>query len=327
MICSLALLAGMGMMAAARAESPMVEQSGRTALRTLQLVLAPMAGGKIEPAGQACINALPKDAYHGPMRQAFDRYSLEDQAQLDAFAESPIGRKVALLGELRAYEAMRIPLPEPMVTFTAADKAALDEARKQPAVKAYLESGGFTNAPDAKTAIDARTRELVRGCNVRAVAAPKPASGASAPKYVVANESRDAATGAIGAANFIQGRLASQCLKLLNRPETPEQYVLAWRKRNAPFPDAAAHYMDKRLAEAKALEGEEKANAVMRELIMSVRSSGTKTVDDMLNSNSDRTVSCKRAIDLADMGALDLNEKLPIYIELRALTEWVKANP
>lgn len=315
------LLAAMASAPTARAESPMVEQTGRLALRTLQLGLEKMAGGRVEPAGRACIDGLPKDAYFGVLRQHLDRYSIEDQAQLDAFADSAVGRKYLLLSEQSAYAVIQVPLPGPAVGLTEADRQALKTAAEQPAVKTYLQSRGFADNPLLQSELLARTRELIKSCEVRRVPAPEP-SAASSTGPAVASESRDAATGAIGAVHYVVGRIAARCLKLLERTDTPQQFVAAWRQRNETLLDAAAHYLERRLAEAKLVGGESQAAAIIQELRATVRANGDKTVDGMLNGSGDSRAACQRVVDLVEARGFDLGKSLPLYSEMEALAAW-----
>ncbi|MDH0864534.1 hypothetical protein [Mitsuaria sp. GD03876] len=321
---SLALLMGTLCGAPAFAEAPLVEDNGAVALRTIQTMVEPMMRGKIDPAAKACMQALPADSYHAVMRKFADRLSIEDQAQIDAFLRTPIGRKFTLRLELQTYVTMKQPLPEPMPEWTAEDKRQLDQAATVPAVRTYLQSG-LIRGTQANGELNLRTRELLTQCKV----VPPGSAAVAATTYKpggVGTESRDAAMGAIGTANFVIGRIGRECLALLKRSDTPQAFVAAWKQRNQSFADASVHYFDKRLTEAEAEGGNARKEAVMREFSAAVQRNGATTVQNMLD-RPDREAACSRAVQMVEMGAFDFNPTMPMFDELQALVAWAKANP
>lgn len=66
----------------------------------------------------------------------------------------------------------------------------------------------------------------------------------------VASESRDAAVGLIGSMQFTVGRLGRDCLSLLGRQESAQEFVGSWQQRNRKYVEAAAGYVQARLQEA-----------------------------------------------------------------------------
>lgn len=142
---------------------------------------------------------------------------------------------------------------------------------------------------------------------------------------VVTSESRDAASAYMGTTNFVVGRLGRECLPLLGRSETPQEFVSAWQQRNAKYYAASMKYMVKRLDIALATGGTNVRDAVAREYGTAVRRDGEGSVADWFSKGSKEDV-CKRAIALIDAGAMDISPKAPIYGELEALVSWAKAN-
>jgi hypothetical protein len=142
-------------------------------------------------------------------------------------------------------------------------------------------------------------------------------------QQAIASESRDAATAYVGTGNFIVGRLANECLALVGRNETPQQFVAQWQQRNARFVNASARYMDKRLEEAAATGGPERRDAILRELKIAVQSNGESAVRSWLG-NGRKEEACMRAITLLDTGALDISPKVPMYSEIEALVRWAE---
>lgn len=138
----------------------------------------------------------------------------------------------------------------------------------------------------------------------------------------VVSESRDAASAYIVTGNFIVGRIARECLALVGRPESPQDFVANWQQRNAPFVKASARYMDARVAEAAATGGPGQRDAVLRELRAGVQGSGEAAVRSLLQGRKED--SCMRAITLVDGGALDISPKAPIYDQIEALVRWAE---
>jgi hypothetical protein len=140
-------------------------------------------------------------------------------------------------------------------------------------------------------------------------------------KEVATSESRDAAVGYIGTTNFIVGRVGRDCLALLGRSETPQDFVAAWQQRNSKYLLAVDKYLQRRLAEAYSEGGEKKRDAVLRDVTSVANANGAATVRSWLDT-SDKMTACKRAVSLVDMGAMDITSKIPMFGELEALREW-----
>lgn len=137
------------------------------------------------------------------------------------------------------------------------------------------------------------------------------------------SESRDAALAYVGTGNFIVGRLGRECLAIVGRTESPQEFVAQWQQRNALYVDASAKYMEKRLEEAAASGGEEKRAAVLKLMRDAVVGGGEQAVRSMLQ-NGRREESCMRAISLLDAGGLDISPKTPMFKELEGLVRWAK---
>lgn len=139
----------------------------------------------------------------------------------------------------------------------------------------------------------------------------------------IASESRDAALAYVGIGNFIVGRLGRECLAIVGRTESPQEFVAQWQQRNALYVDAAAKYMEQRLQEAAASGGDEKRASVQKSMRDTVIGSGEQEVRGILR-NGRREESCMRAISLLDAGGLDISPKTPMYKELEALVLWAR---
>ncbi len=137
----------------------------------------------------------------------------------------------------------------------------------------------------------------------------------------VARESRDAAAAFMGTVNFVVGRLGLECLAELGRPETPKDFTLAWRQRNAEYYAATTAYMTYRLEAAQASGGDQQRETVLREYVTTVRRNGEASVVEWFRTGT-RKASCQRAIAAIDAGAMDVSAKAPIHGELRALVDW-----
>lgn len=148
------------------------------------------------------------------------------------------------------------------------------------------------------------------------------ATTAGAQPASVASSSRDTALTYVGSGNFIVGRLARECLGLVGRADTPQEVVARWQDRNAPYVDASAKYMEKRLAEAEATGGQAAREALQQAMRNAVIGSGEEAVRAMLQGR--REEACMRAISLLDAGGLDISPKTPMYQELEGLVRWAQ---
>lgn len=156
-----------------------------------------------------------------------------------------------------------------------------------------------------------KTLFLAATCAATGAAAQQPASAAT--------PERDAAAVFIAQGNFIVSRLATECLPVLGRAESPKAYAAAWQERNAAYVAASAKYLDQRVQEA----GADQADAVRAAFRKAVQDNGEAALRGLLQGH--REEGCMQGITLVDTGALDINSKLPQYGQLEALVRW--ANP
>jgi hypothetical protein len=136
-----------------------------------------------------------------------------------------------------------------------------------------------------------------------------------------ATESRDASAAYVGTANFIVGRMARECLEIIGRKETPQEYVSLWQKRNSKYYAASATYMTMRLKEAERTGGKELMNKVLAAYTGAVRGDGEAAVRATL-SKGEKSEACKRWTAIVDSGAFDFNSSSPMSEELDALVRY-----
>lgn len=146
---------------------------------------------------------------------------------------------------------------------------------------------------------------------------------AAQPSKPVASDSRDAALAYLGTANYIVGQLGGACLTTLGRSESAQQFVAAWKQRNAKYVNAAGMYMEQRLQEAYRTGGEEKRTAVLQEVSSVARSNGDAVVRDWLQGGTKKE-ACRRAVGQVEAGALDVSVRTPMYRELESLASWAQ---
>lgn len=139
----------------------------------------------------------------------------------------------------------------------------------------------------------------------------------------VHSESRDAALGYMGTANFLIGRIGRECLAIVGRPESPQQFVQAWQGRNSRFVMAAAKYMESRLAEVAVTGGEERRNAVLKDMMSRSQSAADGLLLTWYKSGPKEDV-CRRAVEMVDTGKLDVSPNVSIFGDLQALVEWAR---
>lgn len=135
------------------------------------------------------------------------------------------------------------------------------------------------------------------------------------------SESRDAAIAYVGTENFIVGRIGLDCLTVLGRTETPQQFVGAWQQRNAKYIVATSKYMQKRLEEAQLAGGLQKRESILRELTAAVKSNGEGTINGWY-AQSGKEAACKRVVPIIEGGGFDISPKSPMFGELESLLAW-----
>ncbi|MFC5498579.1 hypothetical protein ACFPOE_13615 [Caenimonas terrae] len=146
---------------------------------------------------------------------------------------------------------------------------------------------------------------------------------ARAQEGAMQSESRDAAAAYMGTANFLVGRIASECLVVVGRPESPQDYAAIWQSRNARYWIAARKYMVKRLDAALASGGTAKRDSVLAEYAAAIRRDGEASAQSWITRGS-REEACMQAITVIDAGGLDVTQRVPIYNELEALAKWAE---
>jgi hypothetical protein len=156
------------------------------------------------------------------------------------------------------------------------------------------------------------------------LAAALAASAAGAQQATaVGSESRDTATLSVGASNFAVGRVARECLGLVGRSESPEQFITQWRQRNARFVSASSRYIERRLEEAAASGGPDKREALLRDIRNAVQGSGDSLARSLLQRGR-KEEACMNAVTLVDTGVLDITPKLPTYSDIESLVRWAE---
>jgi hypothetical protein len=146
---------------------------------------------------------------------------------------------------------------------------------------------------------------------------------AEAQTVSVISESRDASIAFLGTANFVVGRLGRDCLASIGRNETPQAFVNTWQQRNAKYLLAMQKYLDARLAEAEVAGGVAGREKIMRELTVAVQTGASAILKTLLD-HPDQYDACRRAINFIDAGRYDVNQSMPIFNELEALTRWAQ---
>ena len=139
----------------------------------------------------------------------------------------------------------------------------------------------------------------------------------------VESESRDAAAALIGTRNFVIGRIGRDCMQVLGRMETPQQFVKAWQDRNTKYYVASIRYMSKRLGEALAEGGAAQRDTVLAAYVTNVQGNGEASANDWL-SRGERKEACERAVAIIESGAADITPKIRMFDELEALVNWVQ---
>lgn len=139
----------------------------------------------------------------------------------------------------------------------------------------------------------------------------------------VESESRDAAAAFIGARNFMIGRIGRDCMSVLDRMETPQQFVQTWQQRNSKYYGATIKYMSRRLEEALAEGGTAKRDTVLAAYSANIQSSGDASAKDWL-ARGDRKQACESAVAAIESGAVDIRPTLRMFGEIEALAAWAQ---
>jgi hypothetical protein len=86
---------------------------------------------------------------------------------------------------------------------------------------------------------------------------------------------------------------------------------------------SAAKYMELRLAEVAASYGEERRNAVLKDMMSRSQAAADGLLHSWYKSGTKEAV-CKRAVELVDTGRLDVSPSVSVFGDLQALVEWAQ---
>jgi hypothetical protein len=138
-----------------------------------------------------------------------------------------------------------------------------------------------------------------------------------------ATESRDAAAAFVGTENFMIGRIGRDCMSVLDRMETPQQFVQAWQERNAKYYVSSIQYMKQRLDEALAEGGTAKRDTVLTAYMTNVQRNGDAAAKEWL-SRGERKQACERAVAAIESRAADITPRMRMFNEMEALVDWAQ---
>ena len=133
---------------------------------------------------------------------------------------------------------------------------------------------------------------------------------------------RDAAAVYIAQADFIVGRLATECLTVVGRAESPKTFTTRWQQTNARYLNASKRYVERRAGEAAAAGGDAQRDAVRNAFAKAVKDGGDQQVGALLQGR--REEGCMYGVTLVETGALDFNAKMPQFDALEALARWAE---
>lgn len=139
----------------------------------------------------------------------------------------------------------------------------------------------------------------------------------------VISEEREAALGYITSTNFLIGRVGRDCLSVLGRQESAQDFVRNWQTRNAPYVIASSKYLEIRLNEVLANSGAERRDAILREMQSTTQSNVDGVLQKWFQSGNKEKV-CQRVVGLVDAGAFDISTSTPVFKELQALVTWIQ---
>jgi hypothetical protein len=86
---------------------------------------------------------------------------------------------------------------------------------------------------------------------------------------------------------------------------------------------AAAKYMELRLAEVAASYGEERRNAVVKDMMSRSQAAADGLLQSWYRSGAKEAV-CTRAVEMVETGRLDVSPSVSVFGDLQALVEWAQ---
>ena len=140
------------------------------------------------------------------------------------------------------------------------------------------------------------------------------------PAAPVASPERDGAALYVAQGGFLVTRLASECLALVGRAESPDSFTRTWKQRNQRYVNASMRYMERRVQEAVAVGGQAQGDAVTAAFRKAVQDNAEAELRSLLQGS--RTDGCMYGITLIEAGALDIGSKTPQFRQLEALADW-----
>jgi hypothetical protein len=137
-----------------------------------------------------------------------------------------------------------------------------------------------------------------------------------------ATPERDGAAVFIAQADLIVSRLATECLDVLGRAESPKAFTKRWEQTNARYINASKRYMERRATEAAAAGGDAQRDAVREAFRKAVQDGGEQQVGALLQGRHED--GCMNGITLIETGVLDFNNKMPQFDALERLAKWAE---
>jgi len=151
------------------------------------------------------------------------------------------------------------------------------------------------------------------------------AADAAYTEATIYTEPHNAASAAIGTANFIVGRMARECYAALGESESfVQSFTKSWQQRNEKYIRAATIYAANVLSYYERTKGSQAKEAALREYVSSVRGQGAATVEEWL-AKGERADVCRRFRSHVEAGSLDMGPTHPLYKEATELVGIIEA--
>lgn len=138
---------------------------------------------------------------------------------------------------------------------------------------------------------------------------------------LIQNRARDLALGHIGAANFLVGRIGRDCLALVGRSDSPQEFAAAWQARNQRFVSAAAIYMERVAAEIAQRQGIAEREKFVRTIRGGTQAQTDQLLQGLYSQRGQKQV-CDMLLPRVESGGFDLTPKDSRHPDLEALADW-----
>jgi hypothetical protein len=151
----------------------------------------------------------------------------------------------------------------------------------------------------------------------------QPSSSSTQPEKTAVFDQLDVAAGWIHGRDYIIGNIGAECLTMLGRKESVQEFLGKWEERNAAYLEASVKHFQSRRKEAATRGDLEQREKMEREINEQAIQSANVGLDAMF-ARGDKVGVCKKVVPLVESKGMDVSDKDPFFVQLESLRKWAE---